>query len=116
MANKKKNNTNKTSYILKHPKLSASALVAKGKKEGVEIGEKYIWNIRSKAKGDSTPRRRPGRPPSKLKVNGSAREPKPVQQDGVEGMFVTAALDLGLEKAERLLGAVREAARSVASK
>jgi hypothetical protein len=42
----------KTQYILKHSNLSAADLVKKAKKDGMKLSDKYIYNIRSKAKGN----------------------------------------------------------------
>jgi hypothetical protein len=109
MASKKKS-INKTAYIMKFPKLSANELVAKAKKDGIEIGEKYVYNIRSKAKGNGGAKRKPGRPPGK--VNGSRRVSGASSQ---EEQFANIALDIGLGKAEKLLSDIRQAAQNAAN-
>lgn len=108
MASKKK--INKTAFVLANPKLAAKEVVALAKKEHkVALSEKYVYNIRAKAKASNgAPRRKPGRPPSK--VNGSKRAFVKVDgSDDTEAAFVAVALDLGLGRAEALLRKVREA-------
>ncbi len=92
---------NKSAFVRNQPAgLSAREVVAKAKAAGIALSEKYVWNIRAKAKAAGGKVGKPGRKP---KANGHASS---------EQAFVELALSMGLGNAEALLGRVRSAIRS----
>jgi hypothetical protein len=86
--------TNKTAFVKSLPSnLPAKTVVAKAKKVGLSINEKYVYAIRSKARSRTgTGRVRRGRPPTR---RGFAA-------DAVMS-FRRLALHLGLKQAEDLI-------------
>jgi len=111
MASKKKTTgkkINKTQFVLEHPKLSAKEVVDVAKKAGVTLSDKYVYNIRAKAKSKGgAPKGKPGRKPGR----------KPSSQSnghiGDTESFINLALGMGLDKAEATLQRVREAIAKV---
>ncbi|MFI5306316.1 MAG: hypothetical protein ACHQ53_03125 [Polyangiales bacterium] len=98
---------NKTAFVLGLPRTTpASEVVAKAKAQGIELTDRYVYVIRSKAKGKAgKPSGRRGRPP---KAAGAKPGPKPSNSAShLATQFVDAALDLGLHRAEELLGSLR---------
>jgi hypothetical protein len=101
--------TNKTAFVLGFPpSTSAKEVISKGKAAGITLTDRYVYSIRSKAKtrGGGMPARR-GRPPKHAggagyRGNGS----------GAEAQFIDLALDLGLARAEKLLGSLRARLRN----
>jgi hypothetical protein len=103
-----KKTPSKTAFVLGLPKTTpASEVVAKAKALGIELTDRYVYVIRSKAKSKAgQPSGRRGRPP---KIEGAKRGPKPGRKAAAQApgslaaQFVDAALDLGLARAEELL-------------
>jgi hypothetical protein len=60
MPNKTKR-PNKTAFINEHPTLPAAELVKLGAKKGLKFSDKYVYNVRAKAKAGKTGGK-PGRP------------------------------------------------------
>jgi hypothetical protein len=108
--------TNKTAFVLGFPaNASAKDVISKGKAAGITLTDRYVYSIRSKAKtrGSSVPARR-GRPPKNaLASNGNGNGHKFNGGSGTEAQFVDLALDLGLARAEKLLGSLRVRLRQV---
>jgi hypothetical protein len=108
----------KTSFVLSLAKdMPASEVVAKAKAAGIELTDRYVYVIRSKAKGRAgKPTGRRGRPP---KVAGARRGPKPGKAaaassaSGLATQFLEMALDLGLARAEDLLVSLRSKVQQV---
>jgi hypothetical protein len=105
-----KRTVNKSAFVRTQPTgMSARDVVAKGAAQGITLSEKYVYNIRAKAKaqgrigaGPGRPGRKPGRPAgSRSAASGSAEE-----------RLVDLALELGLTKAEGLLSRLRSAIRN----
>jgi hypothetical protein len=101
----------KTAFVLGLARdMPASEVVAKAKTAGLELTDRYVYVIRSKAKGRAgKPAGRRGRPP---KAAGAKRGPKPGRKasastGGLAVQFLEMALDLGLARAEDLLGSLR---------
>jgi hypothetical protein len=102
----------KTGFVLGLAKdMPASEVVAKAKAAGIKLTDRYVYVIRSKAKGRAgKPAGRRGRPP---KVAGAKRGPKPGRKAGAVSAtalgtaFLEMALDLGLARAEALLLSLR---------
>lgn len=95
---------NKTAWILQYPNLGAGELVAKAKAKGIELSEKYVYNIRAKAKAAASNGNRP-RAPGRPRKGASA--------EGIEQQFLELALAVGITRAESLLTRARAAVRSV---
>jgi hypothetical protein len=103
-----KRTVNKSAFVRTQPTgMSARDVVEKGAAQGITLSEKYVYNIRAKAKaqgrvgaGPGRPGRKPGRPAGS-RASGSAEE-----------RLVDLALELGLSKAEGLLTRLRSAIRS----
>ena len=94
---------NKSAFVRGLPNVSAKEVVAKAKAHGFALSEKYVYNIRAKAKaGGGKGPGRPGRP----KGSGRSKVAASVQQ-----RFVDLALEIGLAKAEALLARLRSAIR-----
>jgi hypothetical protein len=102
-----KRGVNKSQFVRDQPAtMRARDVVEKGKAQGIALSEKYVYNIRAKAKArGGAPRRKPGRPAGSGRASGGG---------GGEARFVDLALDLGLSKAEALLARLRSAIRSAA--
>ena len=104
----------KTAFVLGLPaSLSAKEVVAKASEAGIALKEKYVWNIRTSARGNKPGRatsapsngapvakRKPGRPArSTAAPNGTT--------DPLERQFLTLVLDLGRPRAEALFKSVK---------
>jgi hypothetical protein len=104
-----KRTVNKSAFVRSMPtSMSARDVVEKGAAQGITLSEKYVYNIRAKAKaagnvgaGPGRPGRRPGRP---AKGAGAA-------SGSAEERLVDLALEVGLAKAEGLLARLRTAIR-----
>lgn len=105
-----KRTVNKSAFVRTQPTgMSAREVVQKGAAQGITLSEKYVYNIRAKAKaqgrvgaGPGRPGRKPGRPKgSRNAGSGSAAE-----------RLAELALELGLTRAEGLLARLRTAIRS----
>lgn len=102
----------KTAFVLGLSRdTPASEVVAKAKAAGIELTDRYVYVIRSKAKGRAgKPAGRRGRPP---KAAGAKRGPKPGRRaaspapSALAAQFLETALDLGLSRAEQLLSSLR---------
>jgi hypothetical protein len=113
-----KKSPSKTAFVLGLPKHTpASEVVAKAKAEGIELTDRYVYVIRSKAKGRAgKPSGRRGRPP---KSAGAKRGPElgrravtlATSPSGLATQFLEMALDLGLARAEDLLVSLRAKVR-----
>jgi hypothetical protein len=108
---KTKKAPSKTAFVLSLAKdMPASEVVAKAKAAGLELTDRYVYVIRSKAKGRAgKPTGRRGRPP---KSAGAKRGPKPGRAASgspvaLGTQFLEMALDLGLARAEELLVSLR---------
>lgn len=105
-----KRTVNKSAFVRSQPTtMSAREVVEKGAAQGIGLSEKYVYNIRAKAKasgrvgaGPGRPGRRPGRPAG-VRAAGAA--------GSAEERLVDLALEVGLTKAEELLGRLRSAIR-----
>ena len=103
-----KRTVNKSAFVRSQPTtMSAREVVEKGAAQGIGLSEKYVYNIRAKAKasgrigaGPGRPGRKPGRPAG-VRAAGSAEE-----------RLVDLALEVGLAKAEGLLARLRTAIRT----
>ena len=97
---------NKSQFVREQPtNMTAKEVVSKAKDAGITLSEKYVYNIRAKANARRRSGRR-GRPRSTVKAAAAGA--------GAESRFVNAALDLGLAKAEALLGRLRAKIREAA--
>lgn len=106
---------NKTQFILGLPKLSAAEVVEKAKKAGIKLNDKYVYNIRSHAKvAKGSKKKKLGRPKGSTNVKKAATRGgvSKVNGSSQESIFVNAALDLGLGRAEEILGGIRSAAET----
>jgi hypothetical protein len=98
-----KRTVNKSQFVREQPTtMTAKQVVSKAKDAGITLSEKYVYNIRAKA---NARRRtgRPGRPPKSARGAASS--------GGLEGRLIDLALELGLGKAEALLGRLRSKIR-----
>jgi hypothetical protein len=103
---KGKRTVNKSAFVRGLPDLKASEVVAKAKAQGIVLSDKYVYNIRAKAKArGGKPVGRPGRP-GRAKAARGGRSTASAQQD-----LVDLALEIGLTKAEALLARLRAAVR-----
>jgi hypothetical protein len=98
----KKRNVNKTQFVLGHPNLSAKEVVDEAKKQGIKLSDKYVYNIRAKAKAGG------GKAKGK-----SGRKPRAASGNGDVQAFVDLALIIGLDKATQLLQRLQEAVSKV---
>lgn len=131
---RKKSPGSKSSFVRSLPStMPAKEVIEKAKEMGITLSEKYVWNIRSAAKaksggrrgargesarsGASTPAaktptarrgRPPGRPPGRPSGGGAEKADS-------EQQFVRMVLDIGLVRAESLLGRLRDDAGSFVS-
>ncbi len=122
MSKKNGKKINKTQYVLAHGKLTAAELVAQAKKEKIVLSEKYVYNIRSKAKGNANvgsgkSGRKPGRKSGKKdtfdRAAKAVERAAAVYESAKPQAFVEAALNLGLDKAEALINKLKAAVASV---
>ena len=97
---------NKSAFVRSLPGITAGEVVKKAKAQGITLSDKYVYNIRAKAKASTG--RRPGRPGRPKGSAGSAGSGSTEQQ------LVDVALEIGLSRAEALLGKLRSAVRSAA--
>jgi hypothetical protein len=102
----------KTSFVLGLPAdLSASEVVAKAREAGIELTEKYVYNVRSARRtkgGGEAPKKRTGKAKASAPARkGAPRAPAPVGRSAIENRFVDTALDLGLARAASLLDELR---------
>lgn len=99
-----KRTVNKSAFVRSQPtSMSAREVVQKGAAQGITLSDKYVYNIRAKAKALGRAgggARRPGRPAGMRAASGSAEE-----------RLVDLALEVGLAKAEGLLARLRTAIR-----
>jgi hypothetical protein len=118
MANKKKK-INKTAFVLEHPKLTAREVVALAKKEHKAVlSEKYVYNIRAKAKKSNgvAPKRR-GRPPGTHTGSTPERAKRTARATGIAASmasngnrsdaFVSIVMEIGTARAEELLATIK---------
>ena len=99
-----KRTVNKSQFVREQPtSMTAKQVVSKAKDAGITLSEKYVYNIRAKANA----RKRTGRPGRPRKVG------RPVGSGGggLEGRLIDLALEIGLGKAEALLGRLRSKIR-----
>jgi len=110
-----KRTINKTQFILQYPKLPAADVVAKAKQKGFKLSEKYVYNIRAKAKAQGGKPRKPGRPPSKVNGSPGARGKQQSLSDSSnnEQAFFDLVLALGLTRSGELIDKVRETAAAL---
>ena len=89
----RKTRQNKTAFVKSLPAdMSAKEVVDRAKKQGMMLGEKYVYVVRSNA------RRKTGRPKASTKV-----APDSMATSGPEKEFRRLALELGVKRAELLL-------------
>jgi hypothetical protein len=112
MAKKTPKKRSKTDYVLAHPKLTASEVVAKAKSEGIKISSQLVYVVRGRAKKNgNAPRRGPGRPPKsspakapKRKGRPSKRPQGPVGPPGnPHNALIDAVFALGLDALENMI-------------
>lgn len=97
-----KRKVNKTQFVLERPDISAKEVVDAAKKQGIALSDKYVYNIRAKAKSKGgAPKGKPGRKPRAANGAGDTRA------------FVDLALIIGLDKATQILQRVQEAVSKV---
>lgn len=100
-----KKKINKTAFVLDLGNdMSAADVIARAKKAGFKITDRYVYSVRSKAKmqkANGQPRRGLGRPP-KSASNSHSRTT-------AEQQFTDLILDIGLARATKLLENVRRA-------
>jgi hypothetical protein len=96
---------NKSAFVRSLPDVPAAEVVAKAKVQGFELTDRYVYNIRAKAKArGGKPIGRPGRKPGRSKGSGAVRGGASAEQQ-----FVELALQVGLDRAEALLQKVQAA-------
>jgi hypothetical protein len=101
-----KRTVNKSQFVREQPtSMTAKEVVSKAKDAGITLSEKYVYNIRAKA---NARRRtgRPGRPPKAGRGRGAASS-----GGNLEARLIDLALELGIGKAEALLGRLRSKIR-----
>ena len=92
---------NKSAFVRNlPPKMPAKEVVARAKKAGITLSEKYVYVIRSNS---HKKRRRPGRPPG-VRVAASSGAPA----NGAEREFRRLAIEIGVRRAEEILGETRK--------
>lgn len=102
-------------------KLSAAEVVALAAKQGIEITDKYVYNVRSKAKKDwakgkakkvAAPVKKMGRPKgSKNKAKAKAKPekaPARVFYTDHRAQFLTLVLDMGFKNALEIIADARD--------
>jgi hypothetical protein len=97
----KKRKVNKTQFVLEHPNLSAKEVVDEAKKQGIKLSDKYVYNIRAKAKAGG----KKGKPGRKARAASNGHDDTRA--------FVDLALIIGLDKATQILQRVQEAVSKV---
>lgn len=92
---------NKSKFILQQPfDIPAREVVRRAQEQGIQLSEKYVHIIRSKArKEQGIARPRPGRPP---------KAAPPVRPDTSAQEFRRLALTIGLARAEELIKELRD--------
>ena len=100
---------NKSAFIRSLPRsMPAAEVVAKAKAAGLTLNDKYVYNIR--AKGPKAGR--PGRP--KGSKNRAKEDQRGQGGGGAQSAFIDLALEIGLSRAESILGRLRSAIKSAA--
>ena len=94
---------NKSAFVRNlPPKMPAKEVVARAKKAGIGLSEKYVYVIRSNS---HKKRRRPGRPPGTgNRMAASSGAPS----NSVEREFRRLAIEIGVRRAEEILGETRK--------
>ena len=106
MAPRGKRTVNKSAFVRDMPNVPAGEVVAKAKAQGIELTDKYVYNIRAKTKArGGKPVGRPGRKPGRPKGSGTVRG----SGGSAEEKFVELALQVGFERADALLRKVQAA-------
>ena len=91
---------NKSAFVRNlPPKMPAKEVVARAKKAGITLSEKYVYVIRSNS---HKKRRRPGRPA------GSTMSSSATPTSSAEREFRRLAIEIGVRRAEALLGETRK--------
>jgi hypothetical protein len=96
---------NKSEFVRSLPgTLSAAEVITRGKSKGIRLSAAQIYTIRANArrKGSKKSTER-----SSARTKDSVRGARVGRGDSRESDFITAALDLGLTKAEGLISALR---------
>src|SRR5262245_40490743 len=93
---------NKSAFVRNlPPKLPAKEVVARAKKAGITLSEKYVYVIRSNS--HKKRRRGPGRPAGSTSSSRSA-----MPSSSAEREFRRLAIEIGVGRAEALLGETRK--------
>ena len=114
-----KKKTSKTDYVLAHPKLSASEIVALAKTEGIKLSGQLVYVVRGRAKKrGNAPRRDRGRPKKSAPVvqlpKRRGRPPKAhpghlSRFSALELQLAEVVVQLGLPRVDELLKQLRNA-------
>lgn len=103
-----KRKINKSKFITDLPTtMPAKDVVAKAKSAGIKLSEKYVYNIRAKAKARGGKPGKPGRPKGSKRANGAT------VHSGDETSFVTVAIAIGVTRARELLDGIVASGKSV---
>ena len=95
-----KRKVNKSAFVRGLPDIPALEVVKKAAAQGITLSDKYVYNIRAKAKASAGRRPgRPGRPEGGRSTTGAGSTE--------ERQLVDVALELGLSRAEALLRKLR---------
>lgn len=88
----------KADFVRAHPALSASAIVAKAKEQGIKMGVPYVYNVRGydRKRRPGTRRGRPGR------KAGAVTRPI-TTTSSAESLLKAVAAEVGLQRALDLL-------------
>jgi hypothetical protein len=97
---------NKSAFVRNlPPKLPAKEVVARAKKAGITLSEKYVYVIRSNShKKRRGAGRGPGRPVGRPRMALSSGGPG----TGAEREFRRLAIEIGVRRAEEILGETRK--------
>jgi hypothetical protein len=99
--------TSKKDFILSRPNLSAKEIVAAAAEQGIDTTTAYVYVTRSEATKQA---REPAcvKPPA-ITTRG------PAKRQELESVFVELVLDVGLARADALLGQLRLLGREIIS-
>ncbi len=101
----------KTAYVLGLARdLPAKDVVAKAKAAGITLTDKHVYSIRSGAKA------RKAKTGPKMKTGpkaGSKRLANGAGNGSIESRFVDLAMDVGLARAEEMLGKLRAKVKGI---
>lgn len=100
--------TNKSNFIRSMGNVPAKEVVKAAAAKGIKLSEKYVYNIRAKAKASGGKPGKPGRPKGSVRKASNGHSPS---LDAERAKLTEAVLALGLVETERHIEAIKTKAK-----